>query len=572
MSRRSNGSSRRVVIKPADTPRPRFAILLPALGAVVAFAILAAMGFTGGSWQPSSSTRSEATTTHVEPIPYSDETPDDIPDHIMSSMPFDDMSEEYMNYTVLGPYDEMELDSYRNICEYRWYSKNERHDLVVRVQCKDGHVLICSAKDNIPGEYVGYIQESEGRNYWATGVDAPNLSADGTPREFFPFYIPDDGDEAYILDHLKSELPYVGLPERYINNTEMKEVQFSGECEFNGELATYYEWWSTDGHNALLMVVYCQNGLVAQCDFHNTDTDYWPNYQTFVGDSVSTSYPSILYARKDAYKDNPFHGEVSEAGYSAGRSDDLAQIMPYVGMPERFIRDTVLGSYSKREQRTSRGVVTNCYSWNSRNGRNELVFEVTCQGGEVVGLWHYNWYQNYWSEDTDIPNLEADGSDRIISPWLYAKASRDVDVDTVLATIRPYYHMSEEYIDRTGLGPHDNSYEYDHSGHTFTRYEWHSKDGHYALLFHANCRDGMVTSFRMSSKGTAYWPGEAVVPNYYAYASSEAAPNSPKPSPYNYDYPDEYADAMVAYNHGGNWMTYYEQWEDAWGIYTDEYL
>ena len=58
-----------------------------------------------------------------------------------------------------------------------------------------------------------------------------------------------------------------------------------------------------------------------------------------------------------------------------------------------------------------------------------------------------------------------------------------------------------------------------------------------------------------------------------AYATTvDLSHTSPKPSPYNYDYPDEYADAMVAYNHGGNWMTYYEQWENAWGIYTDEYL
>lgn len=126
--------------------------------------------------------------------------------------------------------------------------------------------------------------------------------------------------------------------------------------------------------------------------------------------------------------------------------EGLDQQMPFEGMDEKWMSNTILGEYDKSNICSFRGEEgAREYLWYSKNSKKDLVFEATCKDGVVVSISHMCWYSNYWTEGSDIPNLYADGSPREVSDA--ERQSVPVQLSAVDKIDPADYDNPEDYAD-----------------------------------------------------------------------------------------------------------------------------
>lgn len=81
--------------------------------------------------------------------------------------------------------------------------------------------------------------------------------------------------------NMKDELPYIGMPESYIDKTwlgsheDVETIEVSNNWA-RGEVQRY-SWYSKNGKHDEIFTAYVQNGLVVKVKAGLSGTDYWPN-------------------------------------------------------------------------------------------------------------------------------------------------------------------------------------------------------------------------------------------------------------------------------------------------------
>lgn len=108
----------------------------------------------------------------------------------------------------------------------------------------------------------------------------------------------------------------------------------------------------------------------------------------------------------EAYKQYMEQREKERAEQEAARKAEMQTRMPYIGMSEKYIDDTIVGkSASHRFDRDNKGHIrSTLYSWKAYNGK-DVVLVVTCKDDKVTDITKY--YENvYWNSD-GTPNFGA---------------------------------------------------------------------------------------------------------------------------------------------------------------------
>lgn len=137
-----------------------------------------------------------------------------------------------------------------------------------------------------------------------------------------------------------------------------------------------------------------------------------------------------------------------------------------------------------------------------------------------------------------------------------------------LAERLPYEGMSEEWIDETYLGAHDEDADITFQGRSSTNYYWHAHNGSGDIVVSVVCQDGVVASVLRRNRDRDYWPDGSTLPDLDA--SGELKPEFQTPDgefdPIDYDSPEEYADDAETWfaEHGYSdpWDAAYSYWED----------
>ena len=91
---------------------------------------------------------------------------------------------------------------------------------------------------------------------------------------------------------------------------------------------------------------------------------------------------------------------------------DLAEQLPYIGMPEAWISATWLGTPDTLERSNVRddngiSVTQTAYRWKSKNGRDDTVFTAYVMRGEVIRVNKGYSASGYWPELWGMPDLYA---------------------------------------------------------------------------------------------------------------------------------------------------------------------
>lgn len=138
----------------------------------------------------------------------------------------------------------------------------------------------------------------------------------------------------------------------------------------------------------------------------------------------------------------------------------------------------------------------------------------------------------------------------------------------------PYEGMSGGLIDKTWLGPHDDTDKMVQGGQLkgSIPYQWRAQNGTGDMVFTAYVRDGIVIKVSKFNMNTTYWidaSGHArSLPDRSASGASTSSSGSvwtPTEDPSDYSSPDEYADnaedEFAAHGCSNPWDEAYAYWE-----------
>lgn len=120
----------------------------------------------------------------------------------------------------------------------------------------------------------------------------------------------------------------------------------------------------------------------------------------------SRDISDIRAENDEAYRQYTEQREKERAEQEAARKAEMHTRMPYIGMSEEYIDDTMVGkSDSYRFDRDNKGHIrSTLYSWRAYNGK-DVVLVVTCKDDKVTDITKY--YENvYWNSD-GTPNFGA---------------------------------------------------------------------------------------------------------------------------------------------------------------------
>lgn len=261
--------------------------------------------------------------------------------------------------------------------------------------------------------------------------------------------------------------------------------------------------------------------------------------------------------------------------------EQLAQMLPYIGMPEYRIDATYLGTHADRttvedyfdENRELQHGNAVRYRWEARNGTGNYIFTAYVTNRRVVGLSKWLEQTENWPDPNGLPDLygtetEAEAEivrlirEREAELAAFAEANPDfpqrINGYTLveLAGMRPFRGMDEEYIGFTFLGEPDEvrenvTFRYQISlgrwqkvEGTGTEYIWYSRNGKHDELLGVYCDSGTVRTSRREKTDTTYWPNPHGLPNPYADGTDKPEParEDKPPDPLDYDSAEEYAD------------------------------
>ncbi len=123
-------------------------------------------------------------------------------------------------------------------------------------------------------------------------------------------------------------------------------------------------------------------------------------------------------------------------------AESVAELLPYIGLPESLIDKTWLGVPDRVGEVIDGGKFKDGtpYYWNAQNGSGDLLFDAIVVDGVVVNVSKYNLAKNYW--------CDAAGTMRVL-PDRTASGAR---VDSGSTQFVPYedpsdYDSPDEYAD-----------------------------------------------------------------------------------------------------------------------------